>query len=58
MELQLPPGTTLESAPAIEIKLRASESLPAAIAAVRKEIAGVQQSSVSSSSGRRRVGRR
>jgi hypothetical protein len=41
MELRVPPGSVLESAPANDLKLKASETPTAAIAAVRKEIGRV-----------------
>ena len=42
MELRLPPGSRLEPAPAIDIKLKPGETLKAAIEAVREKIADVQ----------------
>ena len=42
MELRLPPGSKLEPAPAIDIKLKPGETLKAAIEAVREKIADVQ----------------
>jgi hypothetical protein len=43
VELRLPPGTTLESAQTVNVTLKPGDSLSAAIAAVRDEIAGVQR---------------
>jgi len=43
MELRLPPGAMLEPAPALEIKLKASETPSAAVEAVRVQIALVQR---------------
>jgi hypothetical protein len=43
MELRLPAGTVLEPAPASDITLKPGDSLSAALATVRDEIAGVQR---------------
>jgi hypothetical protein len=43
VELKLPRGAVLELSPPVEIKLKASETVVAALAGVREQIAGVQQ---------------
>jgi len=43
MELRLPANSTLEVAPALELKLKASETVSAAVEATRAQIAGVQR---------------
>jgi hypothetical protein len=43
VELRLPRGAVLELSPPVEIKLKASETVVAALAGVRDQIAGVQQ---------------
>jgi hypothetical protein len=46
VELRLPPGSVLEPAPAVDIKLRASETVAAAIENVRREISALNQQMV------------
>jgi len=43
MELKLPANSTLEVAPALELKLKASETVVAAVEAVRAQIANMQR---------------
>jgi hypothetical protein len=43
VELRVPPGSVVELAPPLDIKLKANETAAAAIEATRKQIAGVQR---------------